>query len=227
MRHIVLLILMVTFSQAQIPVAELIGKSTNTKNSLLPQVEKAFLKMQAAAKKEGILLTIVSGYRSFDRQRLIWNRKWEKYERQGLSPEAVFDKIVEYSTVPGTSRHHWGTDIDLIDGAVKVDGDVLIPSKFHGEGSFCKMKEWMDVNASSYGFELVYTLDASRPGFNYEPWHYSYVPLSRKQYQDYLSSIDLNQLLKKEDIKGLNTISKERIDRYLREHIMGINPILK
>ena len=32
-----------------------------------------------------------------------------------MDDEAAIDKIIEYSTLPGTSRHHWGTDIDIID----------------------------------------------------------------------------------------------------------------
>lgn len=205
----------------------LTGQYPNPTNTLEKDAQTALEKMQKAALKEGIQIKLVSGYRSFNRQREIWNRKYDKYAAQGLKPDAIFDKIVEYSTVPGTSRHHWGTDLDLIDGAVKTNGDVLVPDKFHGKGPFCKFKEWMEKNAATYNFELVYTLNGQRTGFKYEPWHYSYVPLSRKRYNDYLTQVDLLPFLRGQNIKGMDKISDGRLKRYLEEHIKGINPALK
>jgi LAS superfamily LD-carboxypeptidase LdcB len=76
---------------------------------LAKKAGKAFEKMRKAAKKEGVVLEIVSGYRSYDRQKAIWNRKYKANETAGLSPEQNIKKIIEYSTLPGTSRHHWGT----------------------------------------------------------------------------------------------------------------------
>ncbi len=70
-----------------------------------------FKKMYNAAKKDGVNLKIISGTRNFYAQKAIWNRKWQKYE--ALSPKDRALKILEYSSMPGTSRHHWGTDIDL------------------------------------------------------------------------------------------------------------------
>ena len=52
----------------------------------------------------------------------------------GLSPEENIQKIIEYSTLPGTSRHHWGTEIDIIDGTIQSQGDVLLAEKFHEGG---------------------------------------------------------------------------------------------
>ncbi|MBF4985902.1 M15 family metallopeptidase, partial [Nonlabens mediterrranea] len=185
---------------AQISTQQLTGQTINTDNALASDAQIAFNKMRVAALKDGIDLKIVSGYRSFNRQRQIWNRKYKKYASQGLAPDAIFDKIVEYSTVPGTSRHHWGTDMDIIDQSANYSGDVLVPNKFHGEGPFCKMKDWMEKNASNYGFELVYTLNENRTGFKYEPWHYSYAPLSRKLLQEYLSEANFLTFLRSQDI---------------------------
>ena len=95
---------------------------------------KAFNKMQIHAKKEGIILEIVSGYRSYDRQKSIWNRKYKSNEASGLSPKKNIHKIIEYSTLPGTSRHHWGTDVDIIDGATPKEGDALVSKTVHGTG---------------------------------------------------------------------------------------------
>ena len=47
-----------------------------------------------------------------------------------MDDDAAIDKIIEYSTLPGTSRHHWGTDIDIIDAEPPEEGDVLLPKNF-------------------------------------------------------------------------------------------------
>lgn len=227
MRTLFILLFAISTTTAQTVQDTLVGKSTLQGNGIPSVVQKAFDLMKTAAAKEGITLNIASGYRSFDRQRQIWNRKYKKYQGQNLQPDAIFDKIVEYSTVPGTSRHHWGTDLDIIDTSVNYSGDVLVPSKFHGNGPFCKMKDWMDQHAADYGFAQVYTDNAQRPGFKYEPWHWSYVPLSRKRYQQYLSQIDLQRFLREQSIVGMDMISDERIKRYLEKHLSGINPIFK
>jgi len=214
-------------SHGQISFEELTGQTSNPKNLLKEETQNAFNKMRMVAIKEGIDLKVVSGYRSFTRQRQIWNRKYKKYKAQGLSPEAIFDKIVEYSTVPGTSRHHWGTDIDIIDRGANYSGDVLVPNKFHGNGPFCKMKDWMEKNASKFGFELVYTLNENRTGFKYEPWHYSYAPLSQKLLKEYLPETEFLLFLRNQEIMGMEEISDNRLLRYYQEHIKGVHPSLR
>lgn len=221
-----LLGLISSIGMAQNSMDQVTGKMPNPNNFLQTETQHAFDKMRSAALNDGIDLLVVSGYRSFNRQRQIWNRKYQKYQAQGLLPDQIFDKIVEYSTVPGTSRHHWGTDIDIIDQSASYSGDVLVPDKFHGNGPFCKMKEWMEKNARTFGFELVYTLNDRRTGFKYEPWHYSYVPLSRKRIQNYPTAPQLLQFLRANDIIGMDQISDERLLRYYKEHILGIHPEL-
>ena len=187
---------------------------------------KAFVKMQKAAKKDGILLQIVSGYRSYDRQKSIWNRKFKTNKANGLSPEENIQKIIEYSTLPGTSRHHWGTEIDLIDGSKKREGDVLVAEKFHGNGPYVRMKEWMDLNAAKYGFYLPYTQNPDRPGFYYEPWHYSYAPLSIPLLKSYVK-MDLNKVLITDGLEGSTHLTSKFISSYFKENILGIAEILK
>jgi LAS superfamily LD-carboxypeptidase LdcB len=187
---------------------------------------KAFVKMQKAAKKDGILLQIVSGYRSYDRQKSIWNRKFKTNKANGLSPEENIQKIIEYSTLPGTSRHHWGSEIDLIDGSKKREGDVLVAEKFHGNGPYVRMKEWMDLNAAKYGFYLPYTQNPDRPGFYYEPWHYSYAPLSIPLLKSYVK-MDLNKVLITDGLEGSTHLTSKFISTYFKENILGIAEILK
>lgn len=208
----------------------LLGRSELTLyNDSIPltlKAGKAFVKMQKAAKKDGILLQIVSGYRSYDRQKSIWNRKFKTNKANGLSPEENIQKIIEYSTLPGTSRHHWGTEIDLIDGSKKREGDVLVAEKFHGNGPYVRMKEWMDLNAAKYGFYLPYTQNPDRPGFYYEPWHYSYAPLSIPLLKSYVK-MDLNKVLITDGLEGSTHLTSKFISTYFKENILGIAEILK
>lgn len=216
-------------SQAIISNEELIGKGKpvffGKDHKLRKEAHDAFLKMKAEAKKEGISIGFVSSYRNFDHQKRIWERKFKRNQSLGLSEEKNIRKIIEYSTIPGTSRHHWGTDIDIIDLSVKRPKDLLLTENYHGNGPFCNLKTWMATNANRFGFYLVYTNNGNRKGFKYEPWHYSYKPLSKEYLKQY-KAITISKLLKKEQLKGSNSFTKTFIDSYLNNHILDINPEL-
>lgn len=200
---------------------ELVGKNY----ALLPEASEAFEAMASEAKKEGILVKIVSSYRSFERQKSIWNSKFSNFKAQGMSDSKAIEKIIEYSTLPGTSRHHWGTDIDLIDTSQPAEGDVLVPQKFHQDGPYVQLRKWMDKHAESFGFYLPYTDDSSRTGFEYEPWHYSFAPLSKPMLKDYLE-LNHAQWILSEDLEGGEVVGKEFLESYLETHVKGINPTL-
>ncbi len=150
----------ITLSQEpEYSILELMGKTDIELHgediNLRKEAHDAFLKMKKAAYSDGIDLKIVSSYRSFQRQEVIFERKFMTYtEDDGMEPLAAIDKIIEYSTIPGTSRHHWGTDIDVIDGYPKTSGDVLVPEKFGVGGVFENFKKWMDENSTTYDFHL-------------------------------------------------------------------------
>ena len=185
----------------------------------------SFLKMQAAAHKENISIELVSAFRSFERQKQIFENKYTLYTSKGLTPTEAIDKIIEYSTIPGTSRHHWGTDIDIIDSNAPKPESVLLAKHFSENGPFFKLKEWLLKNANSYGFYEVYTNDPSRKGFKYEPWHYSYAPVSKPMLQAYCN-LDIRKVLQEEVILGSDYFSEAFINKYLSENILDINPEL-
>ncbi|WMI68377.1 M15 family metallopeptidase [Mangrovimonas sp. YM274] len=208
----------------------LMGKGTPTLfgngHKLLLQAHEAFLKMKAEALQEGINIKVVSSYRNFNHQKRIWNRKYNLFTSQGMYGFDAINAIIEYSTIPGTSRHHWGTDLDIIDAnVVQPKGDVLLEEHFQADGSFHKLKQWMDHNANRFGFFLVYTNDPSRKGFQYEPWHYSYKPLSKVYLESY-SNLDLVEILKNEHLLGNDFLTPEVISTYKQEHLLDINPEL-
>ncbi|MCK0158705.1 M15 family metallopeptidase [Cellulophaga sp. F20128] len=201
---------------------DLYGKGIN----LRKEAHDAFLKMKVAAYSDGFDLKIVSSYRNYARQEGIWERKYLKYtQNENLSPLDAIEKIVEYSTIPGTSRHHWGTDIDIIDGYQKTTGDVLVPEKFEAGGPFEDIKIWMDENAQKYGFHLVYTNDKKRRGFKYEPWHYSYAPISIPMLTQFRSK-NIMRLLHNQDLLGSEHFTTGFIKSYIVNNILDINPTL-
>jgi LAS superfamily LD-carboxypeptidase LdcB len=208
----------------------LLGKkeiTTITKEfTLLPQAALAFKEMQTAAKKDSIDLKVVSSFRSYAAQKRIWNRKFKHFIKEGLTGPEAIKKIIEYSTLPGTSRHHWGTEVDLIDGSKKVEGDVLLEEHFH-KGLYQKLYRWLQKNANLYGFEIVYTKDSLRKGFFYEPWHYSYAPLSKEFLKGYREKELIYRIKQDSTLLGKEFISPEFIEFYYRKNVLGINPLLK
>lgn len=208
---------------------ELIGKGTpemfGNGYKLRKEVNDAFLKLSTEALKSDIRIQVVSSYRGFAHQNRIWERKYKQNINRGLSPKESIKKIIEYSTIPGTSRHHWATDLDLIDANVNQPSNVLNPIHYEGEGCFSKFKIWMNKHANEFGFYLVYTNKDDRKGFKYEPWHYSYKPLSKPFLEQY-QKLDLRTIFKSEDLIGCEHFSEEFITNYLNENILDINPEL-
>jgi len=216
--------------QSEIPTEELLGKGSpifyGKDYKIRQEANEAFLKMKKAALEEAdINIQIVSSYRSFAHQKRIWTRKYNTFTQQGLTETEAITKIIEYSTIPGTSRHHWGTDIDIIDGNAPTPKNVLLPENFNKNGPYCKLKEWMDQNASAYNFQLVYTNKEGRKGFFYEPWHFSYAPLSVPYLKKY-RKLPVQELLKEEKLLGSEHFTEDFVQKYISNHILDINPVL-
>lgn len=200
----------------------LFGKGIN----LRKEAHDAYVNMKKAAYQDGFDVKMVSSYRDFYRQEAIWERKYLRYtEDNGMQPLDAIDKIIEYSTIPGTSRHHWGTDIDIIDGYPKTNGSVLVPEKFESGGPFEDFKNWLDENSESFGFYLVYTDEPRRKGFKYEPWHYSYAPISVPMLTTFRKK-NIVKLLQTEEFIGSEHFTIGFLKSYIRDNILDINPEL-
>ncbi|MBZ9627474.1 M15 family metallopeptidase [Psychroflexus sp. CAK1W] len=217
------------FNSKDITVENLLGLSQSHLKSefilLEEETYQAFCLMKAEALKEDIALKIVSGYRSFERQKEIWEWKFKHFVETKTPAEAI-SEIMTYSSIPGTSRHHWGTDIDLIDESVLAPGgDLLLREHYHGDAAFSKMKTWMKTHSSDFGFELVYTRDERRTGFNYEPWHYTYAPKA-KTYLELQSRNKYRKAWNKLEFEGKSYMSNSFMDSYFRNYGLGINPSL-
>ncbi|GCD78499.1 D-alanyl-D-alanine carboxypeptidase [Thermaurantimonas aggregans] len=134
---------------------------------LRKEVAEAFYKMAQAAQRDGITLTIVSSTRNYARQKTIWENKYHKFAG---TPFDRVHRILQYSSMPGTSRHHWGTDFDL---------NSVDPEYFNTPAGQ-RVYKWLRENAWKYGFFQPYTSfdDTRSSGYFEEKWHWSYKPLA-------------------------------------------------
>lgn len=216
-------------SMASVDEMELIGKQApelyGDDYNLRKTASEAFSDMRSDAAREGVRLYSVSSYRSFDHQRRIWNRKFENLTDRGVDREKAVERIIRYSAIPGTSRHHWGTEVDVIDASKPQEGDVLQAKHFGEGGVFETLGKWLKQNAVSYGFYETYTDDPARTGFEYEPWHLSFAELSIPILAEYLA-IPLEKHLVDETIKGSHCFSDEFLLMYRNNYVLGIEPRL-
>jgi LAS superfamily LD-carboxypeptidase LdcB len=178
----------------------------------------AFLKMADAADKDVIDLKVASATRNFDYQKNIWDNKWSGMtlvDGEDLSKSITdglerFKKILEYSAAPGTSRHHWGTDVD-INNANAAYFQTEVGRKVYA---------WLTQNAASFGFCQPYTLKGSaRPtGYNEEKWHWSYKPLAKTFLEDY------KNLISEKDITGFSGDQYVIGQDLIKDYVLAINP---
>jgi LAS superfamily LD-carboxypeptidase LdcB len=148
-----------------------------------------FLNLRRAALADGFDLVAVSGFRDFARQLAIWNGKFSGavplYDASGsaldaarLAPPERIAAILRWSAIPGASRHHWGTDLDLIDRSAIGPGYrvQLIAAEFTPPGPFAPLAQWLEVNAARFGFFRPFRGVLS--GVHPEPWHFSFAPIA-------------------------------------------------
>ena len=196
-----------------------VGDTTSgNKIYLRKETLDAFLKMQKAADTDEIDLKIASATRNFDYQKNIWNNKWTGItlvDGKNLSLSITdgierFKKILEYSAAPGTSRHHWGTDIDINDA-----NSEYFETEKGGE-----VYEWLTINAPKFGFCQPYDEKGTdRPtGYNEEKWHWSYVPLSKNFTEEY------KNIITDDDIKGFDGDAYVSGLNLINDYVLGINP---
>lgn len=196
-----------------------------SQQQLQKEVWKAYEEMREAAKLEGINIQVVSGYRTYDRQKAIYNSKYNRFTNEGKTPTQAIAEILKYSTIPGTSRHHWGTEMDIIDANQPQPASVLEEEHYHGNGPYSKMKAWLDKHSESFGFYEVYSNKKGRKGFQYEPWHFSFKPISVPMLEQFMC-LDSEVILSDETLAGKKHLSEKFINKYYEENILDINPEL-
>ncbi|MBL0691617.1 MAG: M15 family metallopeptidase [SAR324 cluster bacterium] len=194
-------------------------REMHCKVPLLYEAGEAFLKMQMAAKKDGVCLKIISGHRDFNHQNKLWAAKYKKFVAPKLND--LIENILQYTALPGTSRHHWGTEIDLVDGDLNLDDPLLTKNYING-GPFYQMYDWLLDRAEQFNFYMTYPDDKKRTGFMFEPWHFSYQPLSKKCLDCFLSQNWVDCLDVKK-IAGEKLLTAAYLKKYQCDYLLGIN----
>lgn len=151
---------------------------------LLKVVYDSLEKMIAAASDVGISFKVISASRNFEQQKVIWEKKWVARKSQYPKGLDRAKNILLYSSMPGTSRHHWGTDFDL---------NSLDPKHF-AQGQGKKEYDWLCVHAQRYGFYQPYDSDPNRTGYKEEKWHWSFFPIGHELTQCYLNLIQYEDI---------------------------------
>lgn len=199
-------------------------------------VVEPFDQLRDAAASDGFDVAILSGFRSFHRQLSIWNRKArgelavlnsnaEPIDITTLTDQELVFAILRWSALPGASRHHWGTDLDVFDAAARPTGYVieLIPNEYDGEGMFSRFSNWLDgriANGTSFGFFRPY--DRDRNGVAPERWHVSYGPLAR-DFEQMLSVEVLKRTIVRADMV-LKDVVLSHLDEIMDRFVKNTNP---
>jgi LAS superfamily LD-carboxypeptidase LdcB len=191
-----------------------------------------FLAMRRAAASAGLDLWPASGFRDFERQLAIWNAKYSGTvpvrDAQGfavdvaaLAPAARIAAILHWSALPGASRHHWGTDLDLIDRAALPPGYRvrLAPDEYAPGGPFAAASAWLDANASRFGFFRPYRGVSS--GVQPEPWHFSFAPTAEAARRR-LSAALLGEALADAPLLGKEHVL-ERLDELHARYVATVD----
>lgn len=191
------------------------------------------LALRAAAAEAGIDLVFVSTFRDFTRQAAIWNGKF-RGERPLLGrdgtpldaatltePERV-RAILQWSALPGASRHHWGTEGDVIDRAA-VPPDYrpeLTVAEYTGAGPFARLGAWLAANLGNHGFYRPYLTD--RGGVQPEPWHVSYAPVAADALTG-LSVEVLREAIEQSELLGRDYVLAQ-LPALHAQYVMAVDP---
>jgi len=182
----------------------------------------AFVRMAEDAASNGYVLKAVSAFRSFSDQKEIWENKWngktavggKKLNVSTPDPKARALKILEFSSMPATSRHHWGTDFDI---------NNLNNSYFNTRDGK-RIYDWLTQHAPQYGFCQVYSAkgaDGRPTGYEEEKWHWSYMPVASWYLKQY--PIDVGY----ERIAGFDGATSAKDIDVIKNYVQGINPECK
>lgn len=200
---------------------------------LAPRAAAAFRAMRAAAAPAGIDLRPVSGFRDFERQLAIWNGKFRgarvlldaasrPVDAAALDAAQRVAAILVWTALPGASRHHWGSDCDVIDRNALEPGAAveLLPADYAPGGRYERLSQWLGQHAHDYGFFLPY--DRDRGGVQPEPWHLSYAPVAAPA----LAALDVGLLraaLDEAALDGRAAVSA-RLPEYFERYVAAVAP---
>jgi LAS superfamily LD-carboxypeptidase LdcB len=199
-------------------------------------VAAPLLALQAEAREAGFDLAVLSGFRGFERQLSIWNRKAAgelavlDSEARPLDPATLTEQdlafaILRWSALPGASRHHWGTDFDIYDAAACPPGYQieLVPAEVNDAGMFGPMHRWLDERMAqglAHGFFRPY--DRDRGGVAPERWHLSHAPTAAT-FQAHLTPALLRDALQHAGMRLRSTVL-DHLDEIFDRFVINVTP---
>lgn len=146
-------------SDLVVPNVSLGGSAASDNMHMRRSAAEAIEKLTAAASSEGLKLMLVSGYRSYGTQQLLYNGY---VNTQG---KAYADAT---SAQPGHSEHQTGLTADLGTTTGKCQLEACFGDTPEGK--------WLATNGHNHGFIIRYQKDkTSLTGYVYEPWHIRFV----------------------------------------------------
>lgn len=141
--------------------AMLTGLSTDHLESIGGN-HRPFRAMQRRALADGLNLQPASSFRDFARQQAIWNDKFngkrplldadsQPLQVADLTPGERCQAILRWSALPGASRHHWGSDLDVYDpDLLPADTRLqLEPWEYQPAGCQFPLTRWLDTHRRS------------------------------------------------------------------------------
>lgn len=119
----------------------------------------------AGARAEGLSVFLSSGYRGYEEQQYLFNRKVEQYGEE---------QAATIVSRPGTSEHQTGLACDITDEYYELKNESLENTALY---------QWMSRHCQEYGFIVRYPKDKEEiTGIIYEPWHFRYVGVEAATY---------------------------------------------
>jgi len=218
-------------------IAEFIGQKNSNlisigESTIHQDILEDWLALKQSAKIAGFDLSIASAFRSFGRQLQIWNDKvlgkrpvldpsGLNIDIGHLSEEELLFSILKWSALPGTSRHHWGTDLDVYDkSSVSSKYEIkLIENEVSDGGVFASFHDWLDdeiKNKRNFDFfrpyerkeMMLFSALKKPPMISEERWHISHFSIS-SLYAEKISFNTLYNFFKtRDDILLKNSILK-------------------
>ncbi len=203
----------------------------STNHFLQKEALLAFQSLQQCAVKNGFNLQPASSFRDFQRQQLISNskfsgeRKVHDDEGHGLDLTLLDDwqkcqAILRWSALPGGSRHHWGTEIDIFDPDLLPQGQSLQlePWEYEKGGYFFELSEFLIENLPHFDFTLPFMQQPIGKKIGREPWHISYLPLAELARMQFSPEILLHSW-QNEEIGGKDILRKH-IDQIFEQFVI-------
>lgn len=204
---------------------EIPGTEYRVRESVLGPLKE----LSQKAREAGFEIRVESAYRSFERQLSIWNRKatgqLKLLDANGVpfrelpqDEEVLMRAILLWSALPGGSRHHFGTELDVVDGKSVPEGYDVELTEEECDGMFLPFHQWLSKqieSKNSSGFERVFV--PGRGKIQPERWHISHRPSAR----DLEKSFDpqaLRKVYEKTDI-ALKSAILDNFDALMRDYV--------